>query len=49
MAGDLWAALGALAAVGLPMAVAWWLLGRPPRGNRPGTGARGNMPPEEDR
>jgi hypothetical protein len=46
---DFWAVLGALAAVVLPMALAWWLLGRTPRGNRSTTGSRGNMPSKEDR
>jgi hypothetical protein len=31
---DLWAALGALAAIVLPMALAGWLLARPPRERR---------------
>lgn len=46
---DLWAVLGALATVVLPMALAWWLLGRKPRGSKPTTGSRGNMPSEEER
>lgn len=31
---DLWAALGALAAIVLPLALAVWLLARPPRDAR---------------
>ena len=31
---DLWSVLGSLLALVVPMALAWWLLGRPGRGNR---------------
>jgi hypothetical protein len=47
--GEIWAVLGALAIVVLPMALAGWLLGRPPRGARPRQDAHGKMPAEEER
>jgi len=46
---DLWAVLGAFAVVVLPLALAWWLLGRPPRSARPRQGEHGKMPREEKR
>ncbi len=46
---DLWAVLGALAAVVLPMVLAWWLLGRPPQAGGSRREPRGKMPGEEDR
>ena len=44
---DLWLLLAALAAIAGPLALAWWLLGRPePRQPPPDPGARrGKMPP----
>ena len=41
---DLWAILGTLATIVLPMALAGWLLGRPQR--RPPPDRRGKMPPD---
>ena len=46
---DLWSALGALAAIVLPMALAGWLLGRTPKQPPPHTDRRGNMRGKEDR
>lgn len=46
---DLWGALGALAAVVLPMALAWWLLGRKPGRGGSATRSRVKMPGEEER
>lgn len=46
---DLWFVLGALAAVFLPLLLAWWLLGRGLQRGEPGRGQRGKMPGREDR
>ncbi|MCA0240908.1 MAG: hypothetical protein LCI02_08595 [Proteobacteria bacterium] len=46
---DVWGALGALAAVVLPMALAGWLLTRPARPARPTRGPRRRMPPRKGR
>jgi hypothetical protein len=46
---DLWAVLGALAVVLLPLVLAWWLLGRPPRRGIVHPEVRGNMSDQEER
>ena len=46
---DLWAVIGVLAAVVLPMVLAWWLLGRPPRRGAGRPDRHGNIRGEEER
>jgi hypothetical protein len=40
-----WLLLAALAAVAVPLAMAWWLLGRPERRPPDAAARRGKMPP----
>ena len=40
-----WLLLAALAAVTVPLALAWWLLGRPERRRGDTAARRGKMPP----
>lgn len=40
---DIWHAVGALLALVVPLAVAWWLLGRRPPRRRHGSGEREKM------
>ena len=47
--GDLWAVIGALAVVVLPIALAWWLLGRPSRSSAARPDPRGNMHDKKER
>jgi hypothetical protein len=48
--GELWAVLGVLATIVLPMALAGWLLGRPDRrAGPPPPGPRGKMPADDPR
>ncbi|MBI3155947.1 MAG: hypothetical protein HYZ20_11105 [Burkholderiales bacterium] len=47
--GDLWAVLGAVGAVVLPMALAWWLLDRRPTRTDLRRDAHGKMPGEKER
>lgn len=46
---DLWAILGTLATIVLPMALAGWLLGRPSKRHSSRRDPRGNMRRHEDR
>jgi hypothetical protein len=47
--GDLWFILGALAAVVLPLLLAWWLLSRGLQRGEPGRRRHLKMPRQEDR
>jgi hypothetical protein len=42
---SLWLLLAALMAVAVPLALAWWLLGRPERRSPEAAARRGKMPP----